>query len=120
MAIRPDDWWGIADLDEFHVHNRPPTEVVAYCERHGYDYVEGSLLDHVTADGRLAGPVVAPVPRGPGCVVVIRVDPDGVHRERREFRRHGTADGPGQRRPDLPGTKVGRSLPSATSRRSRC
>ncbi|WP_157856340.1 glycosyltransferase family 2 protein [Actinacidiphila yeochonensis] len=53
MAAHPDDWWVVADLDEFHVYDRPLSEVVEHCERRGFDFVEGAFLDRVAADGRL-------------------------------------------------------------------
>lgn len=51
MSVRPDDWFVVADLDEFQVYDRPLVELLAWCERHGYDYVEGCYLDRVGADG---------------------------------------------------------------------
>ncbi|MFE1457712.1 glycosyltransferase family 2 protein [Streptomyces sp. NPDC058735] len=57
MSAWPDDWWIVADLDEFHVYDRSPAEVAAYCEEHGFDFVEGAFLDRVSADGRLTGPL---------------------------------------------------------------
>ncbi|MFD3678269.1 hypothetical protein [Streptomyces sp. NPDC058613] len=54
MRRHPTDWWVIADLDEFHVYDRPLTDVIAACEAGGYDHVKGALLDRVAADGSLA------------------------------------------------------------------
>lgn len=54
MRRHPADWWVIADLDEFHVYERPLTDVIAACEAGGYDHVKGALLDRVAADGSLA------------------------------------------------------------------
>ncbi|MFD3587356.1 hypothetical protein [Streptomyces sp. NPDC058683] len=53
MRRYPDDWWVVADLDEFHVYDRPLTDVITVCETGGYDYVKGALLDRVAADGSL-------------------------------------------------------------------
>lgn len=53
MRRHPDDWWVVADLDEFHVYDRPLTDVIAACKAGGYDYVMGALLDRVAADGSL-------------------------------------------------------------------
>lgn len=53
MAAAPDDWWVVADLDEFHVYDRPLAEVVRYCESNGCDYVAGALLDRVGPGGEL-------------------------------------------------------------------
>ncbi|MFD3587363.1 glycosyltransferase family 2 protein [Streptomyces sp. NPDC058683] len=56
-SAHPDDWWVVADLDEFHVYDRPLADVVGYCEQHGFDFVQGAFLDRVSAEGRLTGPV---------------------------------------------------------------
>jgi hypothetical protein len=53
MRRHPDDWWAVADLDEFHVYDRRLADVIAACEAGGYDYVVGALLDRVAADGSL-------------------------------------------------------------------
>jgi hypothetical protein len=54
MRRHPSDWWIIADLDEFHVYDRPLTDIITACAVGGYDYVTGALLDRVAADGSLA------------------------------------------------------------------
>jgi Glycosyl transferase family 2 len=51
MARYPGDWFIVADLDELHVFNRPLAELLDWCDRHGYDAVEGCYLDRVAADG---------------------------------------------------------------------
>jgi len=53
MRRHPSDWWVVADLDEFHVYDRPLTDIITACEVGGYDYVMGALLDRVAADGTL-------------------------------------------------------------------
>jgi hypothetical protein len=53
MRRHPKDWWVVADLDEFHVYDRPLTDIIAACEAGGYDYVKGALLDRMAADGSL-------------------------------------------------------------------
>ncbi|TDC15879.1 hypothetical protein E1265_26060 [Streptomyces sp. 8K308] len=53
MAEHPNDWWVVADLDEFHVYDRPLPDFLAYCEREGYDFVEGAFLDRVAENGEL-------------------------------------------------------------------
>jgi hypothetical protein len=58
MARYPDDWFVVADLDEFQVYDRPLADLVAWCDTHGYDYVEGCYLDRVAGDGSF--PAVAP------------------------------------------------------------
>jgi hypothetical protein len=53
MRRHPSDWWVVADLDEFHVYDRPLTDIITACKVGGYDYVMGALLDRVAADGTL-------------------------------------------------------------------
>lgn len=57
MRRHPADWWAVADLDEFHVYDRPLADVIAACEEGGYDHVTGALLDRVAADGSLLAPL---------------------------------------------------------------
>lgn len=55
------DWFILADQDELQVYGDDIFELVQYCERNGYDYVEGCLLDRVARDGALT-PVDAQTP----------------------------------------------------------
>lgn len=48
---QPQDWVFMADMDEFHEYPSPPRDLVAMCERLGFDYVMGRLLDRVGPDG---------------------------------------------------------------------
>ncbi|MFD8308511.1 hypothetical protein ACFV29_40275 [Streptomyces sp. NPDC059690] len=57
MSTWPDDWWIVADLDEFHVFDRPLADITAFCDAHDYDFLQGAFLDRVDADGRLTGPL---------------------------------------------------------------
>ena len=50
-AQYPNDWFVIADQDELHIYPDALEEIIKYCERHNYDYVEGCFLDRVAADG---------------------------------------------------------------------
>jgi hypothetical protein len=59
MRRHPGDWWAVADLDEFHVYDRPLAAIIAACEAGGYDHVMGALLDRVAADGSLPALVPA-------------------------------------------------------------
>ncbi|MFI5571313.1 glycosyltransferase family 2 protein [Streptomyces sp. NPDC051740] len=56
MSEHPDDWWVVADLDEFQLYPDGLTAVIAYCERNGYDFVQGAFLDRVASDGTLPEP----------------------------------------------------------------
>ncbi|WP_432102035.1 glycosyltransferase family 2 protein [Streptomyces sp. bgisy091] len=56
MSRHPDDWWVVADLDEFQLYPDELPAVIAHCERRGYDHVSGAFLDRVAADGTLPEP----------------------------------------------------------------
>jgi hypothetical protein len=45
MSRRPDDWYVVADVDEFHVYSHPLHELLEKCERSGADHVNGCFLD---------------------------------------------------------------------------
>lgn len=60
MDEHPDDWFVIADSDEFHVYDRPLADLVDLCERGGYDYVAGCFLDRLAAGGDF--PEIGPAP----------------------------------------------------------
>lgn len=48
-----DDWYVIADLDEFHIYPANLRNLIETCGRKGYDYIEGCFIDRIAADGRL-------------------------------------------------------------------
>ena len=54
MARHPDDWFLIADQDELQVYPRPLADVIDDCERRGYDFVEGTLIDRLAPGGVFA------------------------------------------------------------------
>lgn len=60
MDEHPDDWYVLADLDEFHVYDRPLAELVTLCEREGKEHVCGCFVDRLGPAGTLP-----PVGRGP-------------------------------------------------------
>ena len=47
----PKDWFVLADQDELQLYDDDVVDLVLHCERNGYDYVEGCLLDRVARDG---------------------------------------------------------------------
>ena len=49
----PGDWVVSADVDELHEYPAPLREIVAWCEREGYDIVQGPFIDRLPEDGRL-------------------------------------------------------------------
>jgi len=60
MDEHPDDWYILADLDEFHVYDRPLADLVALCEREGKQRVCGCFVDRMGPDG-----ILAPLTAGP-------------------------------------------------------
>jgi hypothetical protein len=48
-----DDWFIIADQDELQVYPDDLRSIISYCDRHGYTYIEGCLIDRLSADGKL-------------------------------------------------------------------
>jgi hypothetical protein len=51
LASKPDDWFLIADQDELQVYPQDLGSILAQCDEHGYDYIEGCFLDRFAADG---------------------------------------------------------------------
>jgi hypothetical protein len=49
---RPRAWYVIADQDELQVYPAL-VDVLSFCDRHGYEFIEGALLDRVSRDGVL-------------------------------------------------------------------
>ncbi len=49
----PDDWWIIADDDEFHVYWKDIEEIISECETNNWKYVSGGFVDRVGIDGSL-------------------------------------------------------------------
>lgn len=49
----PQQWFIVADQDEFHDYPDDIRAIVEYCERKGYDFVEGCLVDRLPEDGIL-------------------------------------------------------------------
>jgi hypothetical protein len=61
MSRSPDDWFVVADMDEFHVYSHPVRELLEKCERLGFDHVNGCFLDRVGAGGELLKLDTAPL-----------------------------------------------------------
>lgn len=51
MDEHPDDWYVVADGDEFQVYDRPIPDLIGECERGGYDCVGGCFVDRIGPDG---------------------------------------------------------------------
>jgi hypothetical protein len=50
---QPTEWFVVADHDEFQAYPDGLADAIAFCERHGYDYIEGCLVDRLAEDGVL-------------------------------------------------------------------
>lgn len=49
---KPNDWWVIADIDEFHLYpNDNLRYMVDNCDKHGYQLVRGGFVDRIGEDG---------------------------------------------------------------------
>ncbi len=48
----PNDWWVIADIDEFHLYpNDNILKLISNCNEYGWDLVRGGFIDRVGVDG---------------------------------------------------------------------
>lgn len=50
-ADHPNDWFVLADLDEFQCYPGDLLSILEECERHGYDYLEGCFIDRIAECG---------------------------------------------------------------------
>lgn len=48
---KPDDWWLIADDDEFHAYPYGIEEIIKDCEKNKYTFVTGGFLDRIGENG---------------------------------------------------------------------
>jgi hypothetical protein len=54
MARHPDDWFLVADQDELQEYPGALHEILESCERRGYDFIEGTLVDRLAPGGVFA------------------------------------------------------------------
>ena len=47
----PDDWWVVADDDEFHVYSKDLREIINQCNNNGWELVRGGFIDRIGPDG---------------------------------------------------------------------
>jgi len=47
----PNDWWIIADDDEFHIYSKDLNKIISDCEYNGWDIVRGGFIDRIGIDG---------------------------------------------------------------------
>jgi hypothetical protein len=49
---KPNDWWVIADIDEFHLYPDDSLRALIYdCDRNGWDLVRGGFIDRIGENG---------------------------------------------------------------------
>jgi hypothetical protein len=52
---QPNDWWVVADIDEFHLYpNDDLRKVVSNCDENGWDVVRGGFIDRIGEDGEFS------------------------------------------------------------------
>jgi hypothetical protein len=51
-ATHPDDWWIVADIDEFQVYPQGnPLHIIKECDRNGWEIVRGGFIDRLGGNG---------------------------------------------------------------------
>jgi hypothetical protein len=51
----PNDWWVIADIDEFHLYpNNDLKQVISNCEKNSWDIVRGGFIDRIGIGGEFS------------------------------------------------------------------
>jgi hypothetical protein len=50
--LKPNDWWIVADDDEFQIYPKPIHELIEDCEEGGYKFITGAFLDRIGTNGR--------------------------------------------------------------------
>jgi hypothetical protein len=51
----PDDWWVIADIDEFHLYPKDNLkQLISDCEKNNWDIVRGGFIDRIGPDGKFS------------------------------------------------------------------
>ena len=49
--LHPNDWWVVADDDEFHKYSKDLYEVVSDCDKNGWELVRGGFIDRIGENG---------------------------------------------------------------------
>lgn len=52
--LYPNDWWIVADDDEFQVYSKLTTDITKICDESGYDFVTGGFVDRIGKNGTFA------------------------------------------------------------------
>ena len=48
---KPNEWWVIADVDEFHLYSESLSDIKYDCEENGWEMVRGGFVDRIGIDG---------------------------------------------------------------------
>ena len=49
--LHPNDWWVVADDDEFHKYSKDLYEIVSDCDKNGWELVRGGFVDRIGENG---------------------------------------------------------------------
>lgn len=49
--LHPNDWWVVADDDEFHKYSKDLHEIVSDCDKNGWELVRGGFIDRIGENG---------------------------------------------------------------------
>ena len=49
--LHPNDWWVVADDDEFHKYSKDLYEIVSDCDKNGWELVRGGFIDRIGENG---------------------------------------------------------------------
>ena len=50
----PNDWWVIADIDEFHLYSDKLIKLISNCDKYGWDIVRGGFIDRIGPNGEFS------------------------------------------------------------------
>jgi superoxide dismutase len=49
----PNDWWVIADIDEFHIYSLDVRQIISECNSNGWELVRGGFVDRIGVNGTM-------------------------------------------------------------------
>ena len=49
--LHPNDWWIVADDDEFHIYTKPIKEIIGECEKNDWNFITGGFIDRIGENG---------------------------------------------------------------------
>jgi hypothetical protein len=52
--LYPNDWWVVADIDEFHLYSDSLLQIIHTCIRNGYELVRGGFIDRIGREGEFS------------------------------------------------------------------